>query len=220
MADIIVKNRYGEDVSHNGAARIRTRTTDGDTKEFVDADSIPESVETTVALDFSSGDMEILPGDGEVFSKVNIAKPETLIPENIAEGVDVVGIIGTLAAGGNVAFGTFTGSKSVEQTIAHNLGMIPDVVLVSPIKYVKPSNGDAGMACFFSTKFSEKIGSTNKGYIFQMGSSAYSGVTAQSGYETVNLGYIINPTTTEFTVDKKYFTEGRPFFWLAFGDST
>lgn len=29
-----------------------------------------------------------------------IQKPETLIPENIAEGVDIAGIVGTLAAGG------------------------------------------------------------------------------------------------------------------------
>ena len=59
-----------------------------------------ETVETEVALDFSNGDMEVIPEDDKAFSKVDILKPENLVPENIAEGVDIAGIVGTLAVGG------------------------------------------------------------------------------------------------------------------------
>lgn len=103
---IIVKDRDGNDVTHEGASAIRVRTADGNTKDFVDSDTMPESVETSVELDFSTGDMEVQPGEDELFSKVIIGKPETLIPENIAEGVDIAGVIGKLAGGGK-EIGTF-----------------------------------------------------------------------------------------------------------------
>lgn len=96
---VIVKDRNGNDVEHVGATAVRVRTLDGSTKDFVDGDTIPEPVETTVELDFSAGDMVVLPGVKKVFSKVSIQMPETLIPENIAEGVDVAGIIGTKGGG-------------------------------------------------------------------------------------------------------------------------
>lgn len=57
----------------------------------------------TVALDFSGGDMTITPAAGQVLSGLTIPKPETLIPENIKEGVNIAGILGTLAAGGSGA---------------------------------------------------------------------------------------------------------------------
>ena len=59
-----------------------------------------ETVETTVALDFSGGDMVVMPEDGQSFSAVNIPKPVNLAPENIAEGVNIAGIIGIFAGAG------------------------------------------------------------------------------------------------------------------------
>lgn len=79
-----------------------------------------ETETRTVAADFSGGDMTIAPSsDGKVMTEVVVTKPETLLPENIAEGVDIAGIIGTLAAsagGEDVAYkiasntGTYTGA--------------------------------------------------------------------------------------------------------------
>lgn len=89
-----------------------------------------EEVETSVALDFSGGDMEVTPNDGEAFSKVSIPKPSTLVAENIAEGIDIAGIVGTLASGGSikVASGMIEGNDySSTYTLAHNLGVIPDI---------------------------------------------------------------------------------------------
>ena len=91
--------------------------------------------ETTIEPDFSEGDMEVVPEDGTMFSKVTIPTPETLIPENIAEGINIAGILGTLATGGGggsnvkIAYGTIKGSNSSGLVrINHNLGEIPDLV--------------------------------------------------------------------------------------------
>lgn len=42
----------------------------------------------------------IVPDDGEVLTKVEIQKPETLVPENIVEDVNIGGIVGTAKTGG------------------------------------------------------------------------------------------------------------------------
>lgn len=62
---------------------------------------IGDTEEATVALSMADGDQVIEPSaEGKVLSKVTITKPETLVPENIAAGVDIAGIIGTFAGGG------------------------------------------------------------------------------------------------------------------------
>jgi len=136
MADIVLKDRNGADVQYPGVDIIKVNTMDGGTADFVDSDTIAKDVELTVDLDdestnFANGTVEVIPEDGTVFNKVNIPVPSNLIPENIAEGVDIAGIIGTLAAGGNVkmAAGTFTGTGGIA-TIPHNLGLIPDMIFV------------------------------------------------------------------------------------------
>ena len=49
---------------------------------------------------FSNGDQSFSAPDEMAVKSAIIQKPETLIPENIAEGVDIAGIIGTLASSG------------------------------------------------------------------------------------------------------------------------
>lgn len=118
----------------------------------------------TVALDFSGGDMTITPAAGQVLSGLTIPKPETLIPENIKEGVNIAGILGTLATGGGggsakVAFSTFptlaAGLKTVE--FAHDLGTVPDLV-VGICKAQTVSTAGAYILVGYSAKFAEKIG--------------------------------------------------------------
>ena len=70
-----------------------------------------EAVE--VDLSMADGDQVVSPTtDGKVLSGVTIKKPETLIPENIAEGVDIAGITGTLAAGGGSKVPVFSTVKT------------------------------------------------------------------------------------------------------------
>lgn len=53
-----------------------------------------------VPLDFSNGDMLVEVPDGYAVKSAIIKQPENLKPENIAEGVEISGIVGTLVSGG------------------------------------------------------------------------------------------------------------------------
>ena len=90
--------------------------------------SIPETVETTVELDFSGGDMTVTPDSGKAFSSVSIPKPANLVPELIAVGTNIAGIVGTMPLGGGgatqVVFGKFTPTGAAA-TIFHNMGTVP-----------------------------------------------------------------------------------------------
>lgn len=61
---------------------------------------VPETEVSTVTLDFSSGDMTVQPSTGKTFSRVDIPKPSTLVPENIAKDVTIAGVTGTHEGGG------------------------------------------------------------------------------------------------------------------------
>lgn len=61
---------------------------------------IPEPETKTISPDFSTGDMVVTPTDGKLLSEVTIQKPDTLLPENIALGVNIASVVGTLETGG------------------------------------------------------------------------------------------------------------------------
>lgn len=114
----------------------------------------------TVALDFSGGDMTITPAAGQVLSGLTIPKPETLIPENIKEGVNIAGILGTLAAGGEtkVETGKFANDLSGTMfTVTHSLGAVPDLVLAICSPQAINLTG-AYILIGYSTNFAKKIG--------------------------------------------------------------
>lgn len=102
--NISIKNRNGKAVAHNGVTSITLDTPEGEELTI----GINNEVEKSVDLDFSNGNMIVVPEGDDVFSKVEIQKPENLIPDNIAEGVDIAGIIGTLVAGGGGGDHTLT----------------------------------------------------------------------------------------------------------------
>lgn len=91
MADIILKDRDGIDGEYLGVKAVKFNTTDGGTKTFIEG----ETGTTTVAPDFSEGDMVVTPEDGILLTEVTIQKPENLLPENILKDVDIAGVVGT-----------------------------------------------------------------------------------------------------------------------------
>ena len=69
---------------------------------------IGDTEEATVDLDFTSGDQIVEPSaENKVLSKLTITQPETLVPENIAEGINIAGVVGSFA-GGNKAVNVYT----------------------------------------------------------------------------------------------------------------
>ena len=149
------------------------------------------TVETSVELDFSNGDMEISAGEGKAFSKVDIPKPENLVAENIANGINIAGIIGKLVNGGSSVFkkGMFEATEE-SMTVEHGGNRVPDFLLI----YIQgqPSN----MNLFFTYGFSETMlaklggGSLNSALILNNASSME--VTSSSGIETSGTGQFSN----------------------------
>lgn len=130
-ATVVLKDRNGNDLPpFEGVAGVDVLDADGNSQMFLPG----EAEEKTVELDFSNGGMSVLPGEGKLLTKVDILKPENLKPENIAEGIDVAGVLGTLAAGGGGAGaraigGTFKGNGAA-MTVYHNLGEIPKMLII------------------------------------------------------------------------------------------
>lgn len=61
---------------------------------------ISEEKQVSVSLDFANNDvMTITPEEGFLFSQVDVEKPENLVPENIALGVNIAGIEGQFSGG-------------------------------------------------------------------------------------------------------------------------
>lgn len=204
-----------------------------DMAEKISGIAADEKVETTVALDFSAGDMEVVPEDGTVFSSVNIPAPATLVPENIADGVDIAGIIGTLAAGGgNVVMnaGTFTGTNTAGTiTVSHGLGVIPDLFVAF---YIGSSSGMTGTkgytsACFVGissalqaklsitrSQLAAKISSTNGQLYVERHNSPLDNISASRVFPK-------NATNQYVYVGTQYcYAAANTYMWFAIGGLT
>lgn len=91
---IVIHNPLGQRVVYGEYKKIRINRASGAQTIF----SMGDAEETTVELDFSKGNMAVIPEKETLFSKVNIPQPENLIAENIKKDVVVAGITGTLTA--------------------------------------------------------------------------------------------------------------------------
>lgn len=145
------------------ANAIRGKTNKSDTIPVTSmADEIGSIATETVledlpiSLDFSAGDMEIVAPDGTLVKSAIIQKPAYLTPAYIAEGIDIAGVVGTLAAAGSssikIATGTFTVASN--NTITHDLGVVPDFIMIYPASGSSSTTTYTIAAMFgFSTAF-------------------------------------------------------------------
>lgn len=67
----------------------------------------PEQTKT-VDLAMASGDQVITPDAGKVLTSVTVKKPSRMVASNIANGVNIGGVIGTYTGTGRVAYGPVT----------------------------------------------------------------------------------------------------------------
>ncbi|MCD8376731.1 MAG: hypothetical protein LUD69_07285 [Oscillospiraceae bacterium] len=91
MADIVLKNAAGEDVSYEGVTSVVLNTSDGSTATFSEG----ETAQKSVSLSMASGNQVITPDEGELLTEVTVVKPSTLKPANIVSGVTIGGVTGT-----------------------------------------------------------------------------------------------------------------------------
>lgn len=126
---VVLKDSTGKGIAYEHVNSIKIPTPTGNFRTFVEGETTTASIEP----DFSDGDMTVTPEEGEFFSEVSIKKPENLLPENILKDVNIAGILGTLETSSGadikIASGSFYGSN-FEYTLTHNLGVVPDVVIM------------------------------------------------------------------------------------------
>lgn len=220
--DVITENWDGSTEVHPGVESVSLETEDGGEKEFILKDLVAEPVEKEVELDFSGGNMVVVPEDGQAFSAVNIPVPANLIPENIAEGVNIAGIIGALAAGGGmvVAGGTFTGNGGI-YTLKHNMGVVPDFIYVECMSTI-PGNTTYFIEGFaMSTAFKESSGYRRFGSI-----QAGNNYTQSESIETTNEKmFIRNANENTITIGRtngnySVYTYNAQHYWFAIGGLT
>ena len=94
-----------------------------------------ETEEKTVELSMASGNQVIEPTAGKVLSKVTVNKPDTLLPENIKNNINIGGVIGTLTGGG---VDNFTlKDKFIVLTFGHQTG---DMTITPTVNFTNLTN--------------------------------------------------------------------------------
>ncbi len=96
MPDIKIKGYSGKEKAYQNVEKVYLSAAHGDQKLPY---TYGESVSKTVEPDFAGGDMEVEIPAGELVTALTLKKPDTLVPENIAQGVTVAGVTGEFAGG-------------------------------------------------------------------------------------------------------------------------
>lgn len=86
-----------------------------------------------ITLDFSNGNQTITAPDGYGIKTAVISKPDTLIPSNIAEGVEIAGVVGTFVGGG----GSSDMSDELFSCLVYTIDVKTQTIIIYRILYDK-----------------------------------------------------------------------------------
>lgn len=157
----------------------------------------------SVALDFTNGNQIIRPSeDGKVLSNLTIEKPDDLLPENILKDKNIGGVTGIAEKGSSVkvAMGTFTSTITSATTVRHNLGVIPDVVIIKGVYAANTANNYLTVG--FSQAFNDYTGSTIMARVC--------GVTTVGGAPQTTTG--LNPIENTYNTSPIYYANKTQFY--------
>lgn len=218
MSNIVLKQRDGSTKEYSGSLPIAVPKADGNLQVY----TAGESVSKTVEPDFSGGDMVVPIAEGELVTGLTIKKPDTLVAENVAEGIDIAGIIGTLTAGGlsqglAMKCGVYTFAQTTTNrrgTITHNLGRLPDFALVMRLGNGTASEANMEWAYSISLALREKISAPNMGVVHNAGRTFMSTTTEVLYSE--NPMYLSMCTNTEMSAGSAMggFVNEEEYFWI------
>lgn len=91
---IVLKDRNGKPVEYYGIETVTfDTTTPGKQQTFTKGVAV-DGLE--IVPDFSRGDMAVKAGKNSLVKSATIKKPETLLPENVRDGIEIGGVVGTL----------------------------------------------------------------------------------------------------------------------------
>lgn len=120
-----------------GTSVIEVLPSSGKTMKKVTVNPTPSQSKTVTP---STSQQTVSPDSGKLLSSVDVEGDSDLIPENIREGIDIFGVLGTLSQSIENAIksmgftkacsGTVTPSYGKTITINHNLGVTPKFVFI------------------------------------------------------------------------------------------
>lgn len=100
MPDIKLKNYEGTDWPYEAVSKVWLESPEStEESRILVPFTYGEAVSKTVEPDFSGGDMAVPIPEGELVTELTVKKPEGLVPEKIAAGENVAGILGTHVGG-------------------------------------------------------------------------------------------------------------------------
>lgn len=219
---IILRNYHGENVIHEGIETLSVDNTDGDISVFTRGIAVHD---VPISLDFSSGDQTITAEDGYLVKSAIIKKPETLVEENIADGINIGGIIGTHQGGGGSAMnivqksGSYTATASGANTITHDLGILPDIIYIMNRNGYSASND---LAFVVATCKELAAGATTENSTIWANSNSLYGIGSHAdiyAQKDETAGLVCRATTKTFQVGGNYckFQIGEDYEWVAIG---
>jgi hypothetical protein len=94
MADIVLYDEAGEPVTYENVETLTTDTpTEGETVTFT-LGEVMDGLE--VELNLADGNQTVTVPEGKLLKNLTIKKPDTLSGDNIAKGIEIAGVTGTL----------------------------------------------------------------------------------------------------------------------------
>lgn len=211
MADIKLKGYSGTEKEYAGVPKVLLHAPEStDEAPVLVPFTYGQAVSKNVAPKFTAGDMAVPIAEGELVTELTIVKPKNLLAENIAEGVDIAGIVGTLAGGEGgsgkivIASGSFTTiGATTPVTVDHNLGVLPDMIITwfqqGSVGYINSVYGMSGA-------LNERLGDSGGGRTCVLTNSGPVSSTVRFGIEdalnsSVELvGGIHSSTPKTFTI--------------------
>lgn len=148
-----------------------------------------------ITVNFSSGNQLITAPEGTAVKSAVIQKPGNLVSENIAEGIDIAGVIGALPPGLNLVYKyvKFNGTGNI-QTVTHDLGVVPDIAILEC--KIGPNNFKNWLmhAYGFSAAFRTLVGGINVAinYFYTNSSGAYAMGSNPTGIDNTSSSFILN----------------------------
>lgn len=213
---ILVTDWHGKDHEFTGYDTVYIRNAGGDAQPYTHG-LLGSDIETPA--DFSGGDMVLSAEDGDFVKTVTVQMPENLTTGNIAEGVDIAGIIGTMKAGGDIVAksGGYTATATGEMEITHGLGVIPDVIMVRSDTF---TTGCILMVNGISKELNN-VADINAQHACNYGATAtYAGYKRGiNESDASGFGFINSANPKEFKVGGTLFKHsvGATYTWTAFG---
>lgn len=132
---IVIRDPLGRTVTYGEYKKIILNRSSGKKTIYSEGENIGT---VSIDLDFSDDkDMVVNSAEGTLMDSVNIKKPETLIPENIPEGTNIAGVIGSKKI--NTTIDISTELEMNNLLVAENVGKVYRYIGETTDNYI---NGD------------------------------------------------------------------------------